>query len=67
MADEWPTVPMRQDFAHAHGGGFAPGMAVCVESYIGEVGGADAVKLETQVLVTETGAERLDSFPFEAH
>lgn len=67
MADEWPTVPMHQDFANAHGGSFATGMTVCVESYIGEAGGPDAVKLETQVLITETGAVRLDSFPFEGH
>ncbi len=67
MADEWPTVPIHQDFAHAHGGSFEAGMTVCVESYIGEVGGPDAIKLETQVLITETGAVRLDSFPFEGH
>lgn len=42
-------------------------MTVCVESYIGEPGGPEAVKLETQVLITERGAERLDSFPFEGH
>jgi Xaa-Pro aminopeptidase len=65
MADEWPTIPPHPDFAPGHGGRFEAGMTVCIESYIGEPGGPDAVKLETQVLVTETGAERLDSFPFE--
>jgi Xaa-Pro aminopeptidase len=42
-----------------------PGMTLCVESYIGEVGGDEGVKLEQQVLVTETGCELLTSFPFE--
>ena len=40
-------------------------MTLCVESYIGEVGGDEGVKLEQQVLVTETGCELLTSFPFE--
>ena len=40
-------------------------MVLCVESLIGEEGGREAVKLETQVLVTQTGAERLDTFPWE--
>ena len=41
------------------------GMTVCVESYMGEVGGAEGVKLEQQVLITETGTELLSTFPFE--
>ena len=40
-------------------------MTLCVESYMGEVGGDEGVKLEQQVLVTETGCELLTSFPFE--
>jgi len=67
MADEWPTVPMHDNDAHAHGGGFATDMTVCVESYTGEVSGPDAIQLETQVLISETGGVRLDSFPFEGH
>ena len=46
-------------------GRFEPGMVLCAESLIAEDGGREAVKLETQVLVTETGAERLDAFPWE--
>jgi len=66
MADEWPVVLLHPDFEHNHGGRFEEGMVVCVESLIGEEG-SESVKLETQVLVTETGAgaERLDSFPWE--
>jgi Xaa-Pro aminopeptidase len=40
-------------------------MTICVESYIGEMGGAEGVKLEEQVLVTENGAEVLSRYPFE--
>ncbi|MDH3668549.1 MAG: Xaa-Pro peptidase family protein [Paracoccaceae bacterium] len=64
MADEWPVVPLHPDFASAQSGRFEAGMVVCVESLIGEQG-SESVKLETQVLVTETGTERLDSFPWE--
>ena len=40
-------------------------MTLCVESYIGEDGGIDGVKLEQQLLVTPTGTELLSVFPFE--
>ena len=39
-------------------------MTVCVESLMGEPG-SECIKLETQVLVTADGAERLDSLPWE--
>ena len=65
MADEWPVVPLHVDWGEgAMSGRFEAGQVVCVESLIAEVG-SESIKLETQVLVTETGAERLDSFPFE--
>jgi Xaa-Pro dipeptidase len=64
MADEWPVVPLHVDFARAHGGHFEKGMVICVESLIAEAG-SESIKLETQVLVTETGVERLDKFPWE--
>ena len=66
MADEWPSVPTHVDFAgRPMQGHFEPGMVVCVESLIGEQGGPECIKLETQVLITETGTERLDTFPWE--
>ena len=37
-------------------------MCLCVEAYIGEVGGREGVKLEDQVLITETGYELLTKF-----
>lgn len=65
LADEWPSVPLHPDFARAYEGQFEKNMTVCVESLIGEQGGKECVKLETQVLITANGAERLDSFPWE--
>ncbi len=65
LADEYPGVYAPQDAADFQAGCFQPGMVMCVESLIGESGGREAVKLETQVLVTEAGAQRLDSFPWE--
>ncbi len=65
LADEWPAIPLHPDFLRPRAGSFQPGMTLCVESLIGEAGGPCCVKLETQVLVTETGCERLDSFPWE--
>lgn len=65
MADEWPVVLLPPEASEQHGGGFEENMVVCVESLIGEPGGRECVKLETQVLVTARGAERLDSFPWE--
>ena len=64
MADEWPVVPLHVDFDGAHGGTFEENMVICVESLIGAPG-TESVKLETQVLITAKGPERLDSFPWE--
>jgi Xaa-Pro aminopeptidase len=36
-----------------------------VKAYVGEVGGKDGIKLETQLLVTETGYELLTKYPFK--
>ncbi len=41
----------------------APGMCLCVESCVGVEGGAEGVKLEEQVLVTEGGREVLSTYP----
>ena len=57
------VVPLHTDFANAYDGYFEENMTVCVESLIGEEGGRECVKLETQVLITAHGAKRLDSFP----
>jgi Xaa-Pro aminopeptidase len=64
MADEWPMVYLHPDFDPGYGGRFEEHMVVNVESLIAEAG-SESVKLETQVLITADGAERLDSFPWE--
>lgn len=66
MTGEYPYLYHRADFPHAgYDGVIEPGMTLCVESYIGEEGGAEGVKLEQQILVTDTGTELLSLFPFE--
>lgn len=65
MSDEYPVVPNRPDITSLVEGRFVEGMAFCVESLIGEEGAGECVKLETQVVVTAAGAQRLDSFPWE--
>lgn len=65
MADEYPHCSYLEDFEKGYDGVLDPGMTLCVESYVGEVGGDEGVKLEQQVLLTETGVELLSTFPFE--
>ncbi|MEU1510757.1 Xaa-Pro peptidase family protein [Streptomyces sp. NPDC005811] len=62
LADESPVVTYAADHRRSgYDGVFEEGMVVCVESFIGEVGGREGVKLEEQVLVTTAGAVRLSS------
>jgi Xaa-Pro aminopeptidase len=66
LCDEYPCVRYPEDVeAHGYEGCFAPGMTLCVEAYVGAVGGHEGVKLEEQVLVTETGCEVLSRYPYE--
>lgn len=66
LCDEFPGIPYPQDFVPgALDYALEPGMTLCVEAYIGAVGGRDGVKLEEQVLITETGYEKLSSAPFD--
>jgi Xaa-Pro dipeptidase len=66
MTGEYPYLYHHGDYPNAgYDGIIEPGMTICVESYIGEKNGAEGVKLEQQVLVTETGIELLSQFPFE--
>ena len=66
LADEYPNIKHWNDFEKkGYDGILEAGMTLCVESFIGSEGGREGVKLEEQVLVTETGVERLSSYPFE--
>lgn len=66
LADEYPKVMYPEDWDSAgYDGEFAPGMTVCVESFVGHEDGGEGVKLEDMVLVTETGTEVLSTYPYE--
>lgn len=66
MTGEYPYLYHHADFpASGYDGVIMPGMTLCVESYIGENNGEEGVKLEQQLLITETGTEVLSQFPFE--
>ncbi len=57
LVDEYPSIPYAMDFdGWGYDGTFEENMVVCVESYIGEVGAPEGVKLEQQVLITAGGA-----------
>jgi Xaa-Pro aminopeptidase len=64
MVDEWPIIPLHPDFASAYDCRLEQNMVLCVESLIAEEG-SESIKLETQVVITESGYQALDSFPFE--
>ena len=66
MCDEFPCINYPEDYIE---GAFEyelePGMALCVEAFIGSEYGGEGVKLEDQVLITETGVENLTAYPFD--
>ena len=44
---------------------FKPGMTLCVEALISRENGEFSIKLEDQLLVTDSGFENLTSYPFD--
>ena len=67
LCDEWPYVPypdawVEGSFNHT----LEPGMTLCVEALVSPEGGDFSIKLEDQVLITETGCENLTKYPFDA-
>lgn len=66
LCDEYPAIMYPENW-HANGydGVLQCGMCLCVEAYIGEVGGKQGVKLEEQVLITEDGYELLTHFHYD--
>lgn len=67
LCDEWPLVSYPDKavpgaFEYA----LEPGMVLCVEAAVGEVGGDFSIKLEDQVLITEDGYENLTTYSFDA-
>lgn len=65
MVDEYPSVAYAQDYAEwGFDGMFEENMVVSVESYIGEIGAKEGVKLEQQVLITAKGGVPMSRSPF---
>ena len=66
LVDEYPAIRYPEDWEwYGYDGTIEPGQTLCLEAYVGEVGGREGVKLENQVLVTEDGVELLDDFTIE--
>jgi Xaa-Pro aminopeptidase len=66
LCDEWPLVAYPdQEVAGAFDYTLQPGMTLCVEVLVSEVGQDFSIKLEDQVVITETGYENLSTYPFD--
>ncbi|MGO1117599.1 dimethylsulfonioproprionate lyase DddP [Rhodovibrionaceae bacterium A322] len=66
LCDEYPSIRYPEDFdSSGYDGQLQAGMVLCVEAYVGAVGGREGVKLEDQVLITEQGFENLVTYPFD--
>ncbi len=67
LCDEYPNVWYPEEIeSQGYPATLEPGMVLCVEAYIGAVGGQEGVKLEDQVLITENGHENLTTYSFES-
>ncbi len=67
LCDEYPTIPYPEDVAPDTPADDAlkTDMVLCAESYTGRLGGHEGVKLEEQVLITETGHEVLSGYHWD--
>ncbi len=66
LCDEWPFVPYSDTWVDgAFDVALEPGMVLCVEALVSPEGGDFSIKLEDQVLITETGYENLTKYPFD--
>lgn len=66
LCDEWPLVAYPDKMVEgAFDYELEAGMVLCVEASVGAEGGDFSIKLEDQVLITETGYENLITYPFD--
>lgn len=66
LCDEWPFVPYPDaGLDEAFDVVLEAGMVLCVEALVSPEGGDFSIKLEDQVLITETGHENLTRYPFD--
>ncbi|MDX5401989.1 MAG: Xaa-Pro peptidase family protein [Rhodobacterales bacterium] len=67
LCDEWPLITYPDGFVEgAYDYLLEPGMVLCVEALVSPENGDFSIKLEDQVLITETGHENLTRYPFDA-
>lgn len=67
LADEYPALAHKgADWdSSGYDGVIEENMVLCVESYIGERGGKEGIKLEQQVLITRDGCQALSQYPWQ--
>jgi len=66
LCDEWPLVAYPDKFVEgAFDYELEVGMVLCVEALVGTENGSFCIKLEDQVLITETGYENLTLYPYD--
>ena len=66
LCNEYPLILNSRWFdSEGFDGELEAGMVFCIESYVGASGGKEGVKLEQQILVTESGYELLSDLEFE--
>ncbi len=67
LCDEWPLVAYPDQMVEgAFDYAIEAGMVLCVEVLASPEDGDFSIKLEEQVLITETGFENLTKYPFDA-
>ena len=66
LCNEFPLIMNSQWFeSDGFDGELEAGTVFCIESYVGAPGGREGVKLEQQILVTDSGYELLSDLEFE--
>ena len=66
LCDEWPLVAYPDQMVDgAFDYELQPDMTLCVEALISPEGGDFSIKLEDQVLITETGFENITKYPHD--
>lgn len=63
MSGEWPNIPHHEPgVEYPLDGCVAPGMIICLESYIGSDKSGEGVKLEDQFLILDDGIEKMSTY-----
>ena len=66
MCDEWPLIAYPDRLVDgAFDAVLEPGLTLCVEALVGEIGGDHMVKLEDQGVLTEDGFETMSVYPWD--